>query len=39
MNRLFLSGINQLDEILITLQSHNSMWTDAFTMITYILFN
>lgn len=39
MNRLFLSGINQLDEILITLQSHNPMWTDAFTMITYVLFD
>lgn len=37
MNRLFLSGINQLDEILITLQSHNSMWTDAFAMIIYCL--
>lgn len=39
MNRLFLSGINQLDKTLITLQSHNPMWIDAFTMITYILFN
>lgn len=39
MSKLFLSGINQFDEILITLQSHNSLWIDAFTMITYVLFN
>lgn len=39
MNRLFLSGINQLDETLVTLQSLNPMWIDAFAMITYILFN
>lgn len=39
MNRLFLSGINQLDETLIMLQSRNPMWIDAFAMITYILFN
>lgn len=39
MSKLFLSGINRLDEILITLQSHNSMWIDAFAMITYVLFD
>lgn len=39
MNRLFLSGINQLDETLITLQSHNPMWIDTFVMMIWILFN
>lgn len=39
MSKLFLSGINQLDEILITLQSHNSMWIDTFVMTIWILFN
>ena len=39
MNRLFLSGINQLDETLITHQSLNPMWIDTFVMMIWILFN
>lgn len=39
IKRLFLSGIMEIDNILMTLQTHCPMWAETITAVTYHLFN